>query len=291
MNNIIKKTNKAAKILKKYDQKGDANSDWDLISANIYKLFSNNKPIELLSFTCSTINPLFMFGPEPEKYVSLNPKGNNLENDLPLLKRLIINFNNNNVPLLLTIIIGNTDPYYIYTQEGKTTPYDKITFFKRYNSRWSRYKDNLNLWLKNKLPKNNYSTVSWYELEKDWEGKNCADFQKLFNLTRKNLAQYFSNKEILWEIRQLENAFGPGKYFGCLTKPNSKTLKVWVERKFAEYAVQGLWVKQIWPEGILIQNEKPTDLRYRMYQPLIKKVYKTRLPNIYPFGVDNLGFQ
>lgn len=54
--------------------------------------------------------------------------------------------------------------------------------------------------------------------------------------------------------------------------------------------LQGLWLKENFPDGILLQNEKPTLLRCEMYQPLIIEKYKTKLPNLFIFGVDNSGY-
>lgn len=232
-----------------------------------------------------------MFGGKPEKYVSLDPAGNNLENDLPTLRNLLSKLNKSSVSYKLIILIGNTDPYYIYTQSGKTTPYTKKEFLIRFNRIWSKYKDNLTKWLNDKLSKGCYEVVSWYDLEKQWEKDSASSFEKLFTQTKVSINRYFTNSELNWEISKLENAFGKDQYFGLLPKPNKQILTSWVKRKFAEYSVQGLWIKQIYPEAILVQNEKPSDLRYKMYQPLIERLYKSRLPNIFPFGVDNLSYQ
>ena len=105
------------------------------------------------------------------------------------------------------------------------------------------------------------------------------------------ISRYFSKKELDWELAKLKNQFGSGKYFENLTRPSDKLLKDWVKRKFAEYAVQGKWLYKYFPNTILIQNEKPSELRSRMYQPLIKGEYGDKLPIVYFFGIDNSGFR
>lgn len=289
----ITQTKRYIRTLQKFDKKEKDNPDWDIISGNIFKSLGENKPVTLLSFTCSTINVKYMFNKNtPEYYVSQDPRGNNLEEDLPVLERLYSSLTKESLPIEIVILIGNTDPFYIYSREAKIFPQIKRKeFFKKFAPRWKKYKSNLKLWLKQKAPALEAEVISWYELEKNWEKNNKNDFLKLFQNTYCNIYKYFGEKEFNWELKKLKCAFGTGKYFEGLKRPSDKILTDWTRRKFAEYAVQGLWIKQIWPEGILIQNEKPTDLRYKMYQPLIRQLYNTHLPNIYPYGVDNMGFR
>jgi len=289
----MQKNKKILEILKKFDGKGKNNPDWKLIKANLYTSLIKKRPIQLISFTCSTINPAYMFDKvNPENYVSLDPTGNNLEICLPKISEMAKRFGEENINYEILILIGNTDPFYIYTQEGKSLNFTKKQLFAKYNSRWVIYKKELEEWIKFSYPELNFKVVSWYELEKDWERKVKVSFYKLFRETYKNIDKYYSQVELEWEFVKLENAFGEGRYFGSLEVPPREVLQDWIKRKFSEYTIQGLWIKQIFPYGILMQNEMPTDLRYKMYQPLIKKFYgnDVTLPNIYPFGVDNFGF-
>lgn len=227
----------------------------------------------------------------PENYVSLEPAGNNLKQDLPKLKKLYkqsVKYRS----VRLIILIGNTDPFYIYTQEGKIFPnISEKGFWNRFSKRWKIYRSNLEEYLQKLLPNVKFEVISWYELEKDLEKKLGWNFKGQFSEVRKNISKYFTKEDFNWELKNLKNAFGEDKYFYNLKRPPIPVLKEWVKRKFAEYAVQGLWIKQIFPEAILLQNEKPSFLRTKMYQPLIKKYLNSRLPVIYSFGVDNLGFQ
>lgn len=248
--------------------------------------------LTLIIFTCSTINPKYMFDlKNPENYVSLDPKGNNLEQDLPKLKKFYQQLSKY-ISVKIIILIGNTDPFYIYTQEGKIFPnISEGEFWNRFNIRWQLYKNNLQQYLKKRLPNIKFEVISWYELEKSYEKYLIWNFRKQFTYVRKNIYKYFSQDDLNRELSSLQNAFGEGKYFYNIKKPPTPILKEWIKRKFAEYAVQGLWIKQIFAEAILLQNEKPSFLRTKMYQPLIKKYLNSSLPVIYPFGVDNLGFQ
>lgn len=286
-----KLTVKIVEILKRYDAKGDKNYDLPYIGSQISCCVSDRKPITLINFTCSTINPKYMFDQlNPQLYVSLDPSGNNLKTDLPKLTQMYLELNNI-YPTRILILIGNTDPFYIYTEGAQKIPtLSEDNFFKKFNKRWSLYKTNLEKFIRTNFPRLNCEVISWYEVEQFWQNQGW-DFRKQFQLTLKDISNLFEQSELDLELNKLKKSFGPGKYFYNLRRPRISILKRWVRRKFTEYALQGLWVKQIFPNAILLQNEKPSDLRTKMYQPLIKKLLNSRLPVLYPYGVDNSGYQ
>lgn len=237
----------------------------------------------LVMFTCSTINDKYMFDQEkPWLYVSLNPAGNNLENDLPVLKKL---------PAKLTILIGNTDPYYIYTKGFSVfNKLSKPKLWQKFAVRWNKYRQNLVKWLDdNGLT--DVEVISWYQFEKTLESQLGLKFETIFNRLLPDIDKYFPAKAFAWEKSRLKQAFAPGKYFSTLPIPDDKTLDIWIKRKFTEYMLQGLFISIFFPDSTLLQNENPSTLRSSMYQPLIKKYLNKQLPIIYPFGIDDLNYQ
>ena len=283
---------KLLKILNKYDAKKSDNNDWQEIQSAITKSVYKSEPITLLQFTCSTINPTFLFSQKsPEKYISLNPVGNNLEPDLPTLEKMLYQLNMV-YPTQVIILIGNTDPYYIYSEGG--TLYPNITtsqLLEKYNLRWKLYKKNLASWVKKQYPRLPFNVISWYELETRTINSPEISFEQEFQNLLPSIENYFTKKKFDWELNKLQNAFGPGKYFYNIDRPKDTVLKRWIKRKFTEYMLQGFWLKILFPNGILLQNEKPSDLRSSMYQPLLQKMNLEKLPILYPYGIDNSGFQ
>jgi hypothetical protein len=190
----------------------------------------------------------------------------------------------------LTIIIGNTDPYYIYSQSFTLYPnLSSELLWKRFDDRWKIYQRNLNKWLKDQGLRN-FRLVSWREFEIQLN-RSGLSFDRLFNLLLPKIDTYFSQSDFAWELRRLKLAFGPGQYFPTLKTPSDKILNQWIRRKFTEYMLQGFLLYLFFPNSILIQNEKPTTLRNKMYQPLITKLFNQKLPIICPFGIDDLGYQ
>jgi len=255
----------------------------------VQKATVTQKPLEFLLFTCSTIDATKLFSDKPWEYISLNPAGNNLETDLPNLKN-ILNILQNIYPIKLKIIIGNTDPYYIYLQQFVNFPENKCSEIKKeFEKRWTIYRNIFEDWLQEKLPNTNLEVISWQAWEKKQETEQKISFEKEFNNLYSQWPKIFSEKDLAWEYRKLITQFEPKKYFSGLTKPNDELLKDWIVRKFCEYAVQGFWLQRAFPNGILLQNEKPSELRSAMYQPLLKRIGKV-LPILYFFGVDDEGY-
>lgn len=280
---------KLIRKIQKYDSKGSDNEFRESIERAVIKAVSGNKPLNFISFTCSTINSEYLFSGTPWLYVNTNPKGNNLTPDINRLKEIISDLKKIYPKIELNILIGNTDPYYIYLQQFKNFPKDKSILWQKFNIRWKAYKRNFEKWVKTVIPK--VKVISWYKFEKDLETKTGKSFEKEYEKVKKNIYSYFDKSQLEWEFRKLQTQFGKGNYFENLEKPDDAMLKDWIVRKFTEYAVQAKWIYENIPNAILIQNEKPSDLRSQMYQPVIKKEFSDSLPIVYFFGVDNSGYQ
>ncbi|PIR03333.1 MAG: hypothetical protein COV60_00885 [Candidatus Magasanikbacteria bacterium CG11_big_fil_rev_8_21_14_0_20_43_7] len=272
-----------------YDAKGKQNEFFASIEQAIQNVTTAQRPLSLLSFTCSTIQSEYMCSDTPWMYVDTNVEGNNLSQDLKQLTKIITALRKI-YPTDITILIGNTDPYYIYLQQFKNYT-DKDSIWNEFEKRWNTYKQNLTEWISETYPTLQATVISWYEWEKQIEIEKGISFEAEYEDTLQRLDDYVDQKNIDWELQQLKTQFVAGKYFEQLLMPHEDILKDWVRRKFTEYAVQATWIYRYMPNSMLIQNEKPSDLRSQMYQPLIQKMYDDVLSIVYFFGVDNQGYQ
>jgi hypothetical protein len=279
--------NKKLETVKTFDCK-NLNPDIKTIE----KLINSDEVVNLVLFTCSTISSEYMFDTNKYYlYVNTNPEGNNLEADIQKLSEFLFALGKVGVKYKLTIFIGNTDPYYIYSSSLNLLPgVEKKEYFVQMNTRWEDYRKNLETWLKEKLGSIEFSLLSWFSFETRIKEDLDWDFEKVFNMVKADYKSWFDSADLTLEIQRLSKEFGPNKYFQKLDQPSDEILEDWIISKFCEYAIQGFWIYMFFPNVILLQNEKPSDLRYKMYQPLIKKCFKATLPNLYPFGVDNLGY-
>jgi len=288
----MKKIEKAINIVQEFEQYKN-NPDIKSINESIVRSIRLNKPIRFIIFTCSVINSEVLYDNiNFDKYIRLSAKGNNLEENIPILKQMFSVLNKNNIRSELIILIGNTDPYYIYSRQiNDLEGVSKSEYLKKFNIRWTKYKNLLNSWLKKSIPEINFKLISWFEFETQMSDKYGFNFEYQFNKILIEINRYFALRDFQKEFKKLKNAFGKGKYFEKLDCPSEKILKDWIKRKFCEYAVQGLWIKLFFLDAILIQNEKPALLRYKMYQPLIKKLFNSTLPNIFIYGISERGYQ
>ncbi|OHA11829.1 MAG: hypothetical protein A3I44_06325 [Candidatus Sungbacteria bacterium RIFCSPLOWO2_02_FULL_51_17] len=293
MNNTACRNSTIARLfrtIKRYDAKKQ-NPDDGAIVSRLRRIVRLRLPMEFLSFTCSTTNPEYLFSKTPWLYVNTDIRGNNLEADLPKLERVYRDLGKSYANIKFIVLVGNTDPYYIYSRQFDLYQgQNKSLLWEKFNDRWTCYRRNFEKWLRTNFSFGNVAVVSWYEFERARERRDKIRFEDMFQSVRRRSGFYFSRLDLQRELESIKAQFGPGKYFQQLAMPSESLLKDWVERKFSEYAVQGLWLREDFPDAILIQNEQPSDLRYRMYQPLIRERHGDVLPNVYFFGVDNRGF-
>lgn len=245
-------------------------------------------PLRLVTFTCSTIVAGQMFSASPWMYVRTDTVGNNLETDLPRLVR-IVQALREVYPTEVLIMIGNTDPYYIYRQQFRGVDGDREEVLAQFARRWAVYRDALEAWVTTTYPELRAQVVSWYAWEQEQNMMRAQTFEVEFNQLLESGVGSDADRE--WELRALRTQFAPEKYFDGLAVPEEVMLRDWIARKFVEYALQARWMYESLMPMILVQNEKPSELRSKMYQPLIAEQYAAQLPIVYFYGVDNGGYQ
>lgn len=287
----MSKTEEIMKIIKQYDAKGDQNEFFDLIRRRVSLVVKQNQPLILATFTCSTIKADQMFGETPWEYVSLDTEGNNLTADIQRLAEVTKAVQGVYTNTSLRIIIGNTDPYYIYTQQFFAIEGDVGELWAKFGQRWKSYRNNFDAWVRAQASDINIEVVSWYEFENMIEREQDEDFVQEYEDVLSQINRYAQASDMNWEFEKLKLQFAKGGYFQGLEQPDDVILKDWVKRKFSEYAVQGLWIREFMPNALLVQNEKPSDLRTVMYQPLVRERCNEGFPVLYFCGVDNQGYQ
>src|SRR3989338_5088878 len=119
MNNTACRNSTIARLfrtIKRYDAKKQ-NPDDGAIVSRLRRIVRLRLPMEFLSFTCSTTNPEYLFSKTPWLYVNTDIRGNNLEADLPKLERVYRDLGKSYANIKFIVLVGNTDPYYIYSRQ------------------------------------------------------------------------------------------------------------------------------------------------------------------------------
>ncbi|WP_030022445.1 hypothetical protein [Streptomyces monomycini] len=75
---------------------------------------------------------------------------------------------------------------------------------------------------------------------------------------------YFDQRDLDAEAAIMRGLWGPGSYYDGLPEPDAEALAGIIVRKFATYAMQGRLLREIDPDLVLIQTERPPLLRARM---------------------------
>ncbi len=290
--NFEQQYKKLLRLLSVFDAKGQKNESYSAIDKRTRLILTRQEALRLVLFTCSTVKGKYLFSETPWKYVGISPDGNNLEVDLSRLSKIEKAITRIYPKVKVTALIGNTDPYYIYLRQLKRFSIeDRREILDKFSRRWKKYRVNLERWIRSKYNFKDLEIINWYDFETKIKRLSGNSFEKEYEFAYKNAKKLYKLKALNWEYQKMKTRFEAGSYFSGVNRPSSLVLKDWVKRKFAEYAVQGKWIYEQFPNAILIQNEKPSDLRSQMYQPLIQKNYDDVLPIVYFFGVDNRGYR
>lgn len=75
---------------------------------------------------------------------------------------------------------------------------------------------------------------------------------------------HFDRRDIEAEMAIMRGLWEPGSYYEGLPEPDDATLADIVVRKFATYAMQGRLLRELEPDLVLVQTERPPLLRARM---------------------------
>ncbi|MFG3507509.1 hypothetical protein ACGF5F_18655 [Streptomyces sp. NPDC047821] len=91
---------------------------------------------------------------------------------------------------------------------------------------------------------------------------------------------HFEQRDIEAEKAIMRGLWEPGSYYQGLTEPDDTTLTGIVVRKFATYAMQGRLLREMEPDMVLVQTERPPLLRARMLNAGWDETGRRPLPTV-----------
>ncbi|MGW4890098.1 hypothetical protein [Streptomyces murinus] len=91
---------------------------------------------------------------------------------------------------------------------------------------------------------------------------------------------YFDRRDIDAEKAIMRGLWEPGSYYEGLPEPDDATLTEIVVRKFATYAMQGRLLRELEPDLVLVQTERPPLLRARMLNVGWDETGRSPLPTV-----------
>ncbi|MFF9812350.1 hypothetical protein [Streptomyces sp. NPDC014006] len=91
---------------------------------------------------------------------------------------------------------------------------------------------------------------------------------------------YFDRQDIEAEMAIMRGLWAPGSYYEGLPEPDDDVLAGIVVRKFATYAMQGRLLRELEPDLVLVQTERPPLLRARMLNAGWDGTGRSSLPTV-----------
>ncbi|MEU2061863.1 hypothetical protein [Streptomyces sp. NPDC013455] len=100
-------------------------------------------------------------------------------------------------------------------------------------------------------------------------------------------AAHFDRRDVDAEMAIMRGLWEPGSYYEGLPEPDDATLAAIVVRKFATYAMQGRLLRELEPDLVLVQTERPPLLRSRMLNAGWDGTGRSPLPTVEFFAPED----
>lgn len=236
-----------------FEPKGSNTTPREL-AIDIYNGLSENGCVSLGIFSCPEISTEFLTTSKPDSYIRTEAiRTTATANPKPIVWITDV-LNALEIPLELKIIVGEKDEEsYIFPVTGN---FGVNT--SQLNQRREKYRSDFKNLCTRVFPKTPFDVIGWSEIE---------------NILPKSNINILETQDIKEEARRISSFFDSGGYYYGLPKPDMNGLLNIAKLKMREYSKQGLVIKQLYPNLILLQNEVPPLLRTRMlnaslYQPI-----------------------
>ena len=235
----------ALQVLSEFDRL-EPNPDRFLLAKKIQQQIAVNGQIELTVFVCPSYKPSELLGPNPEEYLSVNVKDNDLfAPRVPRLRQIQDKLRQQGLNVQFNLLVGDTDPEaYVLPalkKYGEQIPIQMIRERqKEYVERFAN---------RPALEELNATVVSVADLDISLPEKQMTFPKEWLSEEVGFLRWLFSNE---------------GPYLGKFEFDDSE-LWAMAQKKFELYGEQG-YVVEVLTGGIILQTERPWQLRTQMLQ-------------------------
>jgi hypothetical protein len=268
------------------------------IVENIFRSIVENQPIQLVQFTCTKRNKAMT---NLDNYLQLEAEGSNLLPNLPFLKLIKTEFEELGIPLRIIVLLGDSENYWVDLQEGGDL--EGLDLKDTLIPQWQLYKNNLEEEVNQIANRDDLlELIATSDLEEQILQTGQFDFAKNFAELRKTISSKFNLKIIarmalVWQgVLQgnQRNAFSDAeneiskKEFENIQ--NIEDLQQLVSNKYidialrqlSEYAIQGKMLEILYPNAVLLQNERPVTEKNYFYN-IDLSLRNQLLPEICPY--------
>ena len=275
---IFEKTKQVSQLLWRYDLRRSFNTDlyFKQIIKNVFNSLHSNQPVTLIQFAC-TKRGLQTDQNKVESSIITSAEGSNLLPNLPFLKVIKQELTDLNIESQIIVLFADSENYWVDFIQGKNVDYDLITNLKPI---WKQASQNLiNTTSEILGDENTINIIPTSQLEDQLQTDFRISFEEIFDKNLQSLYTKFPLKllmrmALVWKnvaLGNQRNAFSDAEEeissqkFAEIEQWDLNNLKDFIEpiyldkaaRQLTEYPLQGWMLEQFYPNGILLQNERP----------------------------------
>lgn len=222
--------------------------------------------VEMALFVCPPVDFSRLSGDFPGDYMQTSFRGSLLSRQAQGLSALFRSLEEADVAVSLRTVIGDTDEdLYIWPVIGGDEKLDPAIV----NERRAELRDAAAEYISENLTQKNSIRPRIFSKEgllvEGLSGIEAGESAlAVFNSVLETPLKYFTAEDIDTEIGRMRELWRPADYYEGLPVPTDRQMEEIVIRKFAAYAMQGVMLAGGDTDLVLIQTERPADLRTRM---------------------------
>ena len=304
----MEKVKKACQTLWRYDLRRSISGDQNYpeIIRSIFNSITTNAPVQLIQFACTKRDPMTNYK-SPETSIITSTEGSNLLPNLPFLKVIKGEFDILGIDSKIIVLLADSENYWVDFRQGSGLDYNILEALQPI---WVKAYLNLVQTVNQTLGDSNIlQIIPTSTLETSL--KDTFDFEELFEKYKSQLYLKFPLKllarmAIVWRnvaVGNQRSAFADAEEEVNSDRFKNENLslqtlkdevgEIFVDkaiRQLTEYPLQGWMLERLYPNCILLQNEKPfgsAEFAYRdgknYFYNIDLSLRARRLPEISPY--------
>ncbi|MBN8550708.1 MAG: hypothetical protein J0M12_15445 [Deltaproteobacteria bacterium] len=251
------------------------------------RALENDGTLSLTLFVCPPVEFGYLQSQDPELYFRTELSESLLSKQVADLKRLFLSLEQSGIPAKLNVLIGDADEDdYIWPVLGRpgNLPAEQL------QPRKVDLRENVVRYLSSPAGRTGNEgprVTSAQQLDvvslagTEMSCRALGIYENFVADPAKFFQPFFRAGDVDEERQRMRELWQVGDYYSGLPQPSSQQLERIIERKFAAYAMQGVFIQERSPDTILVQTERPPFLRTRMLNAGRSALGMESLPAIY----------
>lgn len=275
---------KAILSIAEWDKMGWGTLEGAPYALNVLRGVEQEGAVSLTLFVCPPAEFGYLRSDEPELYLRTSVQGSLLSAQAPDLRELFVNLKRSGVPIQLNVLIGDADENdYIWPALGKPAALSEEKLAPRREELAAAVRS----YVLDKIAQTkagqllSEGQINVISLAATAMPDEAAQTYVRFVEEPQVMGRYLRQFDLQDERDRMLELWQPGDYYDGLPRPEDRQLDDIILRKFAAYAMQGVYLGSAAPNSILIQTERPPLMRTRMMNTGRNVLSMPEIPAIY----------